>query len=461
MTPVATLALTFVLNRHSGGGCSEVIDLPRAPNGKETPQRIFRLKASQTRDNIRMRALFNCKETETPVVLLAGTQWPFFPRLQGLGKVYEGDPGVRYAVLGHYLVTHIWAEGETVDHPQEPVASSSAAPAGPSFFVRFRVSTTRVSCWIHSVTEPPHSIPQVRFEWVPSQGKPWFDEVIGGTRTEAGSAIDSADPTSPPLSDGLSDALSLDSGFVDSTTSPPPAPSREKACSGSDRVNCTTCGQSHPRIYEEDVACYNETCPDFFRLGDRMPRPDSLTFAKALLRTTDLPLDSLVPEPLLPRTLQGLAGTPNISDYSEESWRGFGCTACGRLSSRSDWLRLRCSGCGAETAAKGNSSLAQISRRFGDDWQPRKADNLGPRPAYVSSDYRVQPIEHVRGYSGYTVELLNGVEDSNGVGHARVHHLWPVTKVASRPADELFEAYQGEEAGLLFERNRLTRHAGP
>ncbi|GAA5863860.1 hypothetical protein JCM3774_001180 [Rhodotorula dairenensis] len=421
-----------------GGGCSEVIDVPRAPDSKDAaPQRIFRLKASQTRDNVRMRALFNCKETQTPVVLLAGTQWPFFPRLQDLGKVHEGDAGVRYSVLGHYLVTHIWAEGETVDHPPLPVSSSSAAPTDPDFFVRFRV----------------------RFEWVPSQGKPWFDGVIGGTRAEAGPAAESPAPTSPPMSDGLSDAFSLDSGFVDATTPPPAVSTREKASPGSRRVECNTCGQSHPRIYEENVSCYNEACPDFFRLGDRMPRADSLRFAEALVRTTDLPEDSLVPEPLSPRTLQDLAGTTIISDYSEQAWRGFGCSACGRLSSRSDWLRLRCSGCGAETAAKGDSSLAQISKRFGDDWQPRKTNTLGPRPAYVSSDCRVTPIQHVRGYTGYTVELLDGAEDSNGVGHARVHHLWPATAAASRPADELFEAYQGEEAGKLFERNRLTRHA--
>lgn len=55
-----------------------------------------------------MRALFTCKDTKTPVVLLAGTQWPFFPRLKELGKRGESDAAVRYAVLGHYLVTHIW-----------------------------------------------------------------------------------------------------------------------------------------------------------------------------------------------------------------------------------------------------------------------------------------------------------------------------------------------------------------
>lgn len=304
-------------------------------------------------------------------------------------------------------------------------------------------------------------VSQVRFEWVPGQGKPWFDDVIGGTRTGPTAALESPDPSSPPMSDGLSDAFSVDSGFVDSTTPPPPSPETRKAPEAqNDLVTCATCERGHPRIYEEDVTCYNEACPNFFRLGGCMPRPDSLTYAGALVRTTDLPEDSLVPEPLCPKTLQQLAGAPSISDFSEQAWRGFGCSACGRLSSRSDWTRLRCSGCGAETAAKGSVKLDHVGRRFGEQWQPRKADIGGPKPAYVLPEFRVTPIEHVPGYEGYMVELLEGAEHANGVGHARVHHLWPVTEAASRSADELFEAYQGEEAGKLFERNRLTRHAG-
>lgn len=432
--------------------------MPATPGSKGEPQRIFRLKASQTRDNVRMRALFNCKDTQTPVVLLAGTQWPFFPRLKDLGKTNDDDPSVRYAVLGHYLVTHIWAEGEPIDRAQEPVASSSATPAGPDFFVRFKVRSFCTS-WTRIYTDM--RAPQVRFEWVPGQGKPWFDDVIGGARAGPAAALESSDPSSPPMSDGLSDAFSMDSGFVDSTTPPPPSPDiRTTPEARNDLVTCTTCEQSHPRIYEADITCYNEACPNFFRLGDCMPRPDSLTYAGALVRTTDLPEDSLVPEPLYPKTLQELAGAPSISDYSEQAWRGFGCSACGRLSSRSDWTRLRCSGCGAETAAKGNVSLDHFGKRFGEQWQPRKADIGGPKPAYVLPEFRVTPIEHVPGYEGYMVELLDGAEHANGVGNARVHHLWPVSEAASRPADELFEAYQGEEAGKLFERNRLTRHAG-
>lgn len=41
--------------------------------------------------------------TRTPVVLLAGAMYEHFPKLKDMG---EG--GVRYAVLGHYIVTDIW-----------------------------------------------------------------------------------------------------------------------------------------------------------------------------------------------------------------------------------------------------------------------------------------------------------------------------------------------------------------
>lgn len=65
------------------------------------------LHSSQERNNMRMRALQNCLDRQIPVMLLAGNQYSFFPKLRGMGFV-EGGNEVRYAVLGAYLITDLW-----------------------------------------------------------------------------------------------------------------------------------------------------------------------------------------------------------------------------------------------------------------------------------------------------------------------------------------------------------------
>ncbi|BGP46773.1 hypothetical protein JCM10450v2_002621 [Rhodotorula kratochvilovae] len=400
-----------------GGGCGEVL-----PSG-------YRLRASQTREGTRVRALRNCMETRTPVVLLAGAMYEHFPRLKDMG---EG--GVRYAVLGHYLVTDIWAEGEPVE-----------GATNGKFFVRFKV----------------------RFEWLESQGTPWFAEVIGkddaalkpanplaGLRfkristpastappTAASSDMDiSADEDASPAPHSPKSDRTVDSGFVDATT-----PDAEAGGT----ARCASCAVEHKRVYREEVACYNEECERFFQVNGAMPPAGSLTYLPSFLSLSpSLPSSNLVPQPLAPRTLQSLSGASQIADYSYLAWRGFGCSACGRLSSRGEWTRLVCAGCGAETDA--------TARVFGAAELEAKgtvrACEAGP--AFLLAPHCMERIVDVKGYNGYSVDL----SPADGSGLARVHHLWPVELTATREADRLFEEYQGEEAGKLFRRNKLARH---
>ncbi|GEM06873.1 hypothetical protein Rt10032_c02g0890 [Rhodotorula toruloides] len=431
-----------------GGGCSEVVPNTSAPSSSKATSSssiktanasyIYRLKASQTRDNLRLRALFNCLETETPVVLLAGAGWSFFPELSSLGSKIDEDgeevDKVRYAVLGHYLVTDIWPEGE-------PIESDVAAPMGkdkpPGHFVRFKV----------------------RFEWVPSQGKPWFGDHIGD-RTSSKQAT--PEPSSP-----ASDAASVDSGFVDITQ-----PIAEQESTSEGVVTCETCQQTHRRIYQENVTCYDEACRNFFLIDGEMHHPSSLTYQPSLLVPSDLPLNSLVPQPLFPRTLQSLSGNLAVADHSAEAWRGFGCTACGRLSSRADWTKLKCAGCSAEGNAMGKAFTIEDLRAE----ERLAATKLGKiplsdykpgQPVFVVPSMRVRAILHIPGWEGYTVEMLPPMtsEDDGpsaskegGVGRALAHHLWPVEHEECDGADVLFAKYQGAEAGELFRRNKLSRH---
>lgn len=103
-----------VIVSHGGGG-SEVL----AGGGT-------RLKADQSRVGVRVRALLNCMNTGTPVVLLAGAMYEHFPKLKHMGK-----DGVRYTVLGHYLVTDVWVRPPPSPPPfpaRSPSLSSASAP---------------------------------------------------------------------------------------------------------------------------------------------------------------------------------------------------------------------------------------------------------------------------------------------------------------------------------------------
>lgn len=203
-----------------------------------------------------------------------------------------------------------------------------------------------------------------------------------------------------------------------------------------------------------------------------MHHPSSLSYHPSILAPSDLPQDTLVPQQLFPRTLQALSGGAAASDYSAEAWRGFGCTACGRLSSRADWFKLKCAGCGAEGNAMGKALTVQ-DLRTEQRLDMSNVDKVGAsgyrpmKPAYRESSMDVREILHIPGWEGYTVEMLPPVATDEGsasndvgVGRTLAHHLWPIDNMSATRADILFDGYQGAEAGELFRRNKLSRHHG-
>ncbi|GAA5967421.1 hypothetical protein JCM11641_000543 [Rhodosporidiobolus odoratus] len=365
-----------------GGGCSSATTSSSSSSSRAT----YRLTASQTRSNLRMRALFNCLEHKVPVVVIAGSKWEFFPALAGLGRKGEGE--TRYAVLGHYVVTDIWAEGEPVEAslPSKGKQEASVGKGGGGGGTGKKEED-----------EGYHVRLKVRFEWVPGQGKGWFEEVVGGGAVGGGlgekssncqpsqpeppatplktfastlvartSSPDAALSAPSPLTSTSSvlSPLSLyddpDSPMTDATSIVSDSEDEEesvgKESGGGDQemVTCIKCAQTNRRIYREEIECYNEDCERFFLLDSVMPSPATLTYRPSLLSLT-LPssTSSLVPESLLPRNLQSLSGVPSISDYSWAAWRGFHCSCCGRLSSRAHWDVLKCAGCGFVVEAKG------------------------------------------------------------------------------------------------------------
>ncbi|GAA5960144.1 hypothetical protein JCM21900_002419 [Sporobolomyces salmonicolor] len=423
-----------IIISHGGGGSSL------------SSKGSYELHASQMRENVRMRALKNCLEVRTPVVLIAGSSWDFFPRLKRMGVEQDGEDGVRYAVLGCYFVTAIWAEGEPVASPPTsvPSTSTSSEREQENYYVRFKV----------------------RFEWVESQGRPWFADVIGKDgRNPSSSATTSRSPSSasyypPSIATRASSVTDVD------LTNDGGLPKSQPGAVGDVEIRCSTCGAWHRSIYRESISCFNEKCSNFFLLADgTMPSLSHLTYRPSLLLPFPfLPVSSLIPQPLLPRTLQSLAGSRSISDYSKESWRGFGCSACGRLSSRSEWDRLTCANarCGAAVDARGRVFGAKELREELERSERAKKGGKGKgraregdrfHPTYAAQGLKVVPFFaggfFVGGYDGYTVELGEG---------SRVHHMWPAVEQGYLEADRLFADYQRNEAGRLFRRNPLTSH---
>lgn len=87
----------------SGGGSSE-----RSAAGGSS----FQLKEDQTMLNARMAALLNCCRLSIPIVLIAGHDYLPFKWLK--------ENGFRYAILGYYIITHIWPSIEFVQVKGEP-----------------------------------------------------------------------------------------------------------------------------------------------------------------------------------------------------------------------------------------------------------------------------------------------------------------------------------------------------
>lgn len=112
----------------SGGQAVRTFDLKGNP--------VTSLSADHTRNDARIDTLLTACERRIPLVLLAGEGYALLP----------WKLGCAYAVLGWYWVSAAWYEAE-------PVALGVAPPeSGKPWFQRLKV----------------------RFDWVESQGQPWW-----------------------------------------------------------------------------------------------------------------------------------------------------------------------------------------------------------------------------------------------------------------------------------------------
>ena len=95
---------------------------------------------------------------------------------------------------------------------------------------------------------------------------------------------------------------------------------------------CSTCHRSSPTVYDKGWMCLRPGCDAFFKLENGLHPPAHLAYADAFLQPVTFPeesLEDLVPVP--PVDSFPVDGVTTTRHYC----KGWHCTNCGRLSSRS------------------------------------------------------------------------------------------------------------------------------
>ena len=129
---------------------------------KSDPQ----LSADQSSDDARVDTLIQAHLNRNPLILIAGEGYEHLP----------WSLSCAYAVLGWYWISAVWVEAETV-------APDITPPAGRSYFHRYKI----------------------RFDWVQTQGDPWWSGITPNEQTKPPSALSPPSPTDPSeILDGLS-----------------------------------------------------------------------------------------------------------------------------------------------------------------------------------------------------------------------------------------------------------------
>ncbi|ODO09256.1 hypothetical protein I350_02856 [Cryptococcus amylolentus CBS 6273] len=293
-----------VIISHGGGQCI----CPKLPNGKQGPPV---LQADQSRSDARVDALLTAAERRTPIVLIAGEGYKELP----------WNLDCAYVVLGWYWISYTWVEAE-------PAYKGTKPPSGRDYFHRIKI----------------------RFDWVGSQGDPWWDSEIPVSPLPVNQL--SSTPRRPCRISSSKEAAEMIATF--------------------DGFTCPTCDSQSPRIYIEGPICVHPSCPAFFLLLTPLgllPIPPTFTL-------------TLCPSFLLPqKTPEGVnrlpyeVGPPGpVEDWPEADegglggagektlWRGWVCSECGRANCRYRWEVWECQACGNSTAQLNASHQVPLCR---------------------------------------------------------------------------------------------------
>ncbi|THV05004.1 hypothetical protein K435DRAFT_834976 [Dendrothele bispora CBS 962.96] len=369
-----------------GGGKSESLS---SAGGK---LEIRSAEDQQARD-LSVRALLNNHAQQIPLVLLIDDRYPRFP--YDLSK-----RGIAYAVLGLYIITHVWQEYE----------EKTSTERGR--VVRFKFS----------------------FQWCEDQGEPWWWWKEPEVRT--------SEPETP-------EPRALFSRSI-------PVKRKETKFSelnSADRLaespSCSTCRRPSPQVFSIGWACLCSDCPSFWTLSTGIELPGSLEYHEPFLqlkRTISLDdefRDIRPPEPL--------ANPSNKVTTVHAFSRGWHCKKCGRLSSRFKFERWECGNCGNSLPVRGKI------------WTAKELRGVDIKVPFVLIGYKLLEGSGIKKtFDKPFVNDTSGgfcqtfcLPDRKG----HIHHI-RTSPLKLGEADEIFELYQQEasESKLPFRRFPLTTH---
>lgn len=186
----------------------------------------------------------------------------------------------------------------------------------------------------------------VRFQWISSQGDPWW---------------------LPDINDERQSNPQLQQWFTNSAQQSRASPQGQLV--GRPAIpkpyRCIVCGVESPRIYCIQKFCFNDTCTNFFiKLNKNY---EAMTLSNldysnwVLTHHACFETDGRVPYQLSPsQTLQNL---DQVGDVNPDL-RGVYCTECGRLSCRIYWDRFTCGTCNV-SRSRFRSTIRQASPKLG------------------------------------------------------------------------------------------------
>ncbi|WVQ73812.1 hypothetical protein IAR50_003393 [Cryptococcus sp. DSM 104548] len=393
-----------VIISHGGGQCI----CPKLPNGKQGPPV---LQADQSRSDARVDALLTAAERQTPIILIAGEGYKELP--------WELD--CAYVVLGWYWISYTWVEAE-------PAYKGTKPPPGREYFHRIKI----------------------RFDWVESQGNPWWEDCAAGDRSVLAEEMLS---TSLPSArrDWSGDDLDSKATSPDTTMSPTTPSISHSYRTIFETFTCPTCNAPSPKIYTEGPICIHPSCPAFFFLLTpsglfSIPPDFELTLCPAFLVTQRTPEGvGRVPYGVVPPGPEEdwpEAGGEGLGGAGEKTlWRGWVCSGCGRANCRYRWEVWECQACGntiAQLDARHQVPLCRLT----DLKSPFLGDGMINSSAGLSA--RVMLSREL----GAVVAIYELPEAG------KVYHIMPSDKGY---ATELFYAYQQESTSKPWFQRRSIR----
>ncbi|KAF3243314.1 hypothetical protein TWF128_010285 [Orbilia oligospora] len=215
-------------------------------------------------------------------------------------------------------------------------------------------------------------------------------------------------------------------------------------------INCPTCRQNSPWIYDNEPTCLNKDCKRFWTVhcGRGGKAPQHFIYRKSFLhgRTAWPDAATTPPGPLGPSLpIEDEITESHGRDVKRKFWKGMWCQNCGKLNCRELWKSWKCTNCNWEVTPKRSHFVpADLSDQHRPEYTgPPIPENVVD--ASIKSSSMVLP-------DGRRA-MVYDVFQCGRVIHILANKTW---NALPRGADWLLDQYQDVE--IPFKRHELKTH---